>query len=540
MLKLLIVDDEKITRDSLKLYIPWNEIGIDTVDTAKNGIVGLELAKELKPDIILCDIRMPKMDGIEFTSRLREFDQNCKIIFISAYADKEYLKSAINLKAVSYIEKPILMDELKDVIKKTANLCIEEANKRMDAAIIENRIIDNLPYIRQKLTMDLINKTYDISEIKEKYGSSLLQFPLLKTFTTAYIILNWKLEINVEERISMQQSLLNSFYSKNFLSPSRFLVGLINNNGIAFIFEGDCINKKSDNPYELEELLTYLLKASLGNYTVSIGIGPICTNLDEIPSSYQEAIRASNLQFYVGANKIIHAMDNNCSHILVDKKTYVKFKNLLKKDSTTDVCDLIDKLTMEQMNSKDPDICYVRNIYFKLLLTIFEVSRERNLISPKEEEEANYIWQEIANFNTLGEISDYLISNITVIFQKGSHGNLLNDKIEKITKYVKENYNDRNLSVQNIADKVYLSHTYLCALFKKATGKTVNEYITEVRIENAKNLLKHSSTKLYEITLNIGLTDSNYFCSIFKKNTGLTPTEFRERCSYEEKVHTKS
>jgi len=145
MIKILIVDDEKITRDSLEQFIPWAQLGISNVETAKNGFVALSLVKESKPDIILCDIRMPKMNGIEFVTKVREFDADCKIIFLSAHADKEYLKSAINLKAVSYIEKPILMEELKEVLRTTVALCMEEMEKKAATEIMKSTIIEIQP-----------------------------------------------------------------------------------------------------------------------------------------------------------------------------------------------------------------------------------------------------------------------------------------------------------------------------------------------------------------------------------------------------------
>ena len=124
MLNILIVDDEKKTRDGLVKHIPWNKLGNFTLYEAENGLQAIEKAKEIHPDIVISDIRMPKMDGIEFAKQLRELYPQCKIIFFSGYSDKEYLKSAISLKAISYIEKPMDIDEISAVIKETVNQCI--------------------------------------------------------------------------------------------------------------------------------------------------------------------------------------------------------------------------------------------------------------------------------------------------------------------------------------------------------------------------------------------------------------------------------
>ena len=129
MLNILIVDDEKKTRDGLIKHIPWTKLGNFTLYEAENGLQAIEKAKETHPDIVISDIRMPKMDGIEFAKQLRELYPQCKIIFFSGYSDKEYLKSAISLKAISYIEKPMDIDEISAVIKETVNQCILEKEK---------------------------------------------------------------------------------------------------------------------------------------------------------------------------------------------------------------------------------------------------------------------------------------------------------------------------------------------------------------------------------------------------------------------------
>ena len=120
-MRLLIVDDEKITRNVLLNYIPWSEIGITKIEAAGDGREALEIAKSFKPHIVLSDIRMPKMNGLEFARNLKSEQENCRFIFLSAYSDREYLKEAIQLRAVSYVEKPIKPEEVKEAVKSAVN-----------------------------------------------------------------------------------------------------------------------------------------------------------------------------------------------------------------------------------------------------------------------------------------------------------------------------------------------------------------------------------------------------------------------------------
>lgn len=130
MFKLLIVDDEDITREGIVERICWNEFGIDQIEQADDGVNALRKAAEFVPDIILTDVRMPRMDGIDLSIKLRELYPDCVIIFMSGYTDTVYLKSAIRLKAVNYLEKPINLQELNQAIKTAVEMCLEIKKKK--------------------------------------------------------------------------------------------------------------------------------------------------------------------------------------------------------------------------------------------------------------------------------------------------------------------------------------------------------------------------------------------------------------------------
>src|SRR5690606_13038198 len=130
LFKLLVVDDESVTRKGLIKHIDWNLLGIHSIEEARDGIEGLEIARSMQPDIIISDIRMPGMDGIDFATQIRKISPECNISFLSGYSDKEYLKAAIHLNVVSYVEKPVNIGELQEAVKKAVELCLENEKKR--------------------------------------------------------------------------------------------------------------------------------------------------------------------------------------------------------------------------------------------------------------------------------------------------------------------------------------------------------------------------------------------------------------------------
>ena len=258
-------------------------------------------------------------------------------------------------------------------------------------------------------------------------------------------------------------------------------------------------------------------------------MGKPVKGLKKIHTSYKEAIKAVNRQFYHGVNRVFQPVIDNNIKIEVEQNLFVHFKECLKKDNKTEVMNIIDNLTQKARAASSSNTDYVKNLYFNLLQCIFEVTRERGLIETAVENERSYIWQEIIEIKTLSELAKYIRANAETVFERMVTKDSVNRKTHEIMNYINSNFSNKNLSTQKIARNSYLSHTYLCSFFKKSTGKTLNEYITEVRMEKAKEMLKDIRLKQYDIAYGTGFRDTNYFSTLFKKYTGYTPTEFREK-----------
>lgn len=166
MFSLLIADDEILTREGIIHALPWEKLGIDTIMQADDGIKGIEAATDCKPDIILTDVRMPNMDGIEMSRQIRRIYQDSKIIFMSGYSDKEYLMSAIQLKAVRYIEKPIKNDELIKAIQESVNECLEEQQRQIVEAETLKKLDICIPYIKSEFAIRLLNSNDKFDSVK--------------------------------------------------------------------------------------------------------------------------------------------------------------------------------------------------------------------------------------------------------------------------------------------------------------------------------------------------------------------------------------
>lgn len=522
---MLIVDDEANIRKSLNELIPWSELGIDSTDTAKNGVEGLEKAIKQAPDILLTDVRMPKMDGLKFAEQIRTMFPECKIIFLSGFADKEYLMKAIHLNAVNYVEKPVDIMEIREVVKRAVDMHREKKSRLFESHKLKSCIQDNLPCIRQDIALHLLQPDYPAEYAEQKLSDYAINIFNGQWCNVIYVIINWKAESGDSVRNSIKEKLLNRLNEAEYIDE--VLAAFDNNNNLVMI-SGRKIISSCDN--KLVQRIKDLLISICGDVcTFSIGIGCPVRKLCNINSSLAGAKKAALMQFYYGTNQVLSAHSMSCRNYRHDKNLYKNFKTALRENNISQACKIIENLTREIMQIKETNINYIKNIYFNLLLLFFETARDIGLIDNIGSDEKNYVWLEIDRIATIMGLSRYIESNIREIYHANQDQNLINPRIREIINYINDNYGNNRLSLQSISESIYLSQTYLCAFFKKATGKTLNQYITEVRIEKAKEMLRDTGIKVYEIAYRVGFTDTNYFSTLFKKHVGITPSEYKER-----------
>lgn len=535
MINLMIVDDENIAREGLKNSISWNELGIDAVETAKNGMDALKLAESFIPDLILCDVRMPKMNGLVFSSKIHELHPSCKIIFMSAFSDKEYLKSAIRLGAFDYLEKPLDVDTVKTVVRSA----LHELRKSNEKAMSVNRIARSLNessyLLCQEALLSLLTSPAGLDNLLEKYDYDFLKFPADGMFTYAAVLINWSDELEDSEIIYYKNSVLKIINQNNVINDVFSLGGFVDDSTMIIIIGNEPDSACIDNVKVFSALMSELLLYGHGVYTISIGYEKRELTLRNIADDYRSAIRSTVIQqFYLGINRIFQFSDMVSKTFMTDNDLFASFENMLRGSSAVDSIHIVIALTRNIRFSLDTDIEKIKDIYFRLTLLLFEEVKERSIMFKLEEGENRYVWQEINRLATLDELSEYVVRNlnsfINILMEKNSTKSIIYD----ITTYINTHYADSKLSIRSIATRFHLSQSYLCALFKKAKGITVNDYTCEVRIKRAKDFLRDRNIRLYEVAEKIGLSDANYFSILFKKYVGCTPSEFKERIAHSE------
>lgn len=529
MFKIIIIDDEEEARQGLLENIAWDKLGILVSGEAENGIKGLELAKQVHPDIILADIRMPKMDGIKFARQIRNDFPDCKIIFMSGYTDKEYLKSAIQLKAIDYIEKPIDLDELFAVLKKSVILCKEELNKRMEEEEIKSQVAQSKFMYQQEIALELIHRNIDISAIKKQFVNIGIQASINDIFVCILFKFNLHKLAGLENGVVNSKNNIVRFINKAFSeSGSTSLSALLDREHVIVHVSG----KLTENVSLLKETLTKIktginLMYSCGDFT-TIGVGRLVRGIENLAESYHCARKALGQMFLIGYDHIFFHQENGAG---INPQEYFPVQ---------EICDSIKKLDIRKVKVltetaiaafkkiQRPDIKRVKDAFLSILISLSSVMEENGYPAGEDGKRQEITLAEMLNVYTMDEIMEFILNKLVILEGQYEEKRGKSRKVRTAIDFIKRNFT-QDVPVSLIAEQIGVTSTYLCKLFKKEMEKTVNEYIEELRIEYSKELLKDDGMKLIEVARKVGYNNANYYSTVFKKVVGEYPSEYRRK-----------
>ncbi|OCT15073.1 AraC family transcriptional regulator [Paenibacillus pectinilyticus] len=530
-MRLLIIDDEERTRELLRKHIAWEEIGITEVQTARNGQDALNVFGQWRADIVLCDVRMPKMDGIEFAKRLRWTDATCKIIFLSGYSDKEYLLSAIQLKAANYIEKPIHLETVRSAVEKAVVQRQEEEDRIMTEKRLHAGYERSLPFLKQDIVRRLISEGTS-SEIAMLLSSQhSLPYQADGWFTVMAVSLYWTPAQLPEDPAFLQESLLHQLNELPLMMSLGALCGFDAINWLIVVLPESYGSSYRNSRQVLDQLYSELKQMVNSQIKLYVGVGEPVKGLQHIHRAYRTAYEAGNLNFYNDSQNMIF-VDALGQHQAFesDREQLKGYRELLRRGEVDEAYTVIEDWASRALLCKDLDIIRVKDVFFQLLLVTLEVAAIEGIAEQAEDEERRYIWKEIDRIPTLLSLKRYVASFLESFRKVASHENgHATGKMREVIRYIHTHFHEKGFTIGAIAEHVTLSETYLCFYFKKQKGQTVKEYISEVRVEKAKELLREQDLKLYDIATRLGLADANYFTTFFKKYTGITPSEYREK-----------
>ncbi|WP_168122528.1 response regulator [Paenibacillus sp. HB172176] len=542
MYKLLIVDDEPTVRLGLGTYFNWSSFGIALMGEADDGDVALEMVEKEQPDLILTDVRMPNLDGLTMAKKVSEKYPHCKIIFVSGHDDADYLKSALKVSAADYIFKPVNLQELTAVIRRVVAEMDNDRAEQLQKRDLLVKLKEGMPLLREKFLLSLLASSASKADLRERVSFLGLNLPLDGAYWVMVISIDDMAEV-MGSRTERDRQLL--WYSVQNISEEligNYLGGYVfefQNGEFACILRAEGDQEQADSAEALFALAGEI-RTNLEKYLkigVTIGISDQVDELSALSAAYKQAREAADYKWYLGKNRIItmDSLENRDSEEgRLSRYDWVYNEQLisaLKADDEAKLRGILDEIFADLNRNRRDGLKYGRNVCLQIVLAAGQILLEISAQSSELESSETVLWEALFEKETLEEmrllIEAYLSAVRERIREKRS-GKLAN-VVERVKAVIGEQYSNGALTVSEIAKAVYLSPTYVSLLFKQDTGQTINEYLTHVRVEKAKELLSDPQYKFYDICYAIGYTDPSYFTKLFKKATGVTPSVYRDQ-----------
>lgn len=525
MYRVLVVDDEPYVRKGIIHAIKWKNHGLELVGEAEDGIEALDLIHQLKPDILITDMRMPDMDGIGLIKEINVKMPGIKVIVISAYSDFEYTREAIKNNVFDYVLKPIKKDELNNVLFN----CINDIDK-MTSDVSGSTMKEKTEVLVEKYVLNLSAETEKGSENYETV-KNFLKFPDICCCVCKIDQIHEVEKTNsgdkvfelLKESIEKRMDVLQGQYIVFLNRPYKEVIMVIS------IVRGHKTELKSN----LKGICGFI-KRNCG-FSVSIGIGEQAENPYALYTSYNQAIKVLKMKNLAALEVVADFSDVKSDRTTETIYSSYHENRLLGSIKTGDektARKYFDCLLNEFASSEMTAYIMQKNMVI-LLGSIEKMLNGSGTSMDKECEKSSIAYvDEIMGTFSLDEVREIFYGMIAML--SGSY-NLKNKKggkkvIDEVIKNVENNY-FKPVSIYDYAKQYFLNPDYLGRIFKNATGKNFNDFLAETRINKAKSILSNNEYKhYYEVANSVGYDDYSYFCKVFKMFTGMTPGEYKEDC----------
>ena len=530
MLKVFLVEDEFVVREGIKNNIDWQSHGYEFCGEASDGELAFPMIQKLKPDIVITDIRMPFMDGLVLSRLIKKEMPWIEIIVLTGHEEFEYAKEAIKIGIAQYLSKPISGDEL---IKEVDALAVKIEEKRKEREIREKyakEMEENFRKERKDLFQYLVtgSKTAtELQEIADRLHTDL--------FAMWYNIVLFKIQSIHHAHDEYSNSVIEIEEKLEEIDDTAHILSFDRN------LEGKALLFKADSREELEQLQNdYLEKMKTilkdyGQVRYFVGIGTPVNRMREIPASFENASHAFAHRYLVGESCILNCED-------IEQGAYQEKEEFDITDVNTKQIDRNKIKEFLKLGERDEVIYFVEEFFrdigagamksniFRQYITMDAyfgvVDFMEGLQLQKDEIETPDVSGALQSQENAKQYVVRILQKALELREK-TVSNRYGDIVDQVMKYIEQNYADEELSLNLLASHVNFSPNHLSMVFSQQTGQTFIKYLTDYRMNKAKELLRCTGKRSSEISMEVGYKDSHYFSYLFKKTQGMTPTQYR-------------
>lgn len=502
---------------------------------ASDGEEGKILIEKYRPDILITDIRMPGTDGLKMISEVKALIPDCKIIVLTGYRDFDYVQEALKLGVFDFVLKPSKIEELTTIIHRAVEELKKLKNRAEEFNKLKKLFEQNIPILREKFLYDLMYEIYPNTE------EILPRAELLGVKIESFFLLVVEIDTDENKKLSQYEKNLYLFGIVNtfmdVFSDSFSVIDVpLKDRGVAFILQGGNEKEKlhnliSDKCNYLQELLINCF-----GFTVTVAVSSEGRGIMQLPEKFRECIEALERKFYIGNGTVIFYNDMSGFLKFEDYSVLEEYQKLLldgiKTGNEAIVMKRIEDIK-KYINSLDHlNMEYLKNFYWGIITYINNIRLSVAMASNESKVESINIislHNMISKSENINELNDLLKEVSLSITAKINNYNNKSIKLilRNALEYIHQHYSEQ-LTLNDVAEHVYVSPSYLSRMFKKELGKNFVDYLNGLRIEKAKELLMDPKYKTYEVAEIVGIPDAHYFSRLFKKYEGLSPTEYRD------------
>ncbi|GAA0382156.1 response regulator [Paenibacillus motobuensis] len=529
MYKVLLADDEILDLEGMKQFIPWSDLGLEVVAAVSNGFSACEVLEQQEIDILVTDVNMPNMSGLELARIAIQKSANIRIIFVSGYQDFHYVKQALSLKACSYVLKPMDDNELVASLKSI----IEELREEKRRKETEEQFQHLKPMAKNDLLLRLLEgepvlgTNEQMKKLVSAYGLDYLEAPLC---VAVLEIDELNLKSARNEWNKVQESVAHSLpdWSLQQLQEVIQDQGMhwckLSRNRLAVVLHTPLLERS------MEEMRTALnLEIAV---PITIGLGGKVEDIFRLPISYKQALEALDGKMFFGRGQLIRYENVRKAPELKDARTLdIRLDALFKAMVTYDLVKIHDEidnlfLSASTLRSKFTIYNLATYIIFKLDQYLHTIDEDLFEMLGMELDSLDVVLE----FEMMEDIRSWLIRRVfeisEMIHEKEASKN--SRLIREIMKMVKGRLRE-NITLKDIAQQFSFSPNYLGYIFKEEVGKSFSEVLITMRMERARELLKDPTLKIYEVADQVGYRYIPYFSKQFRETFGMTPAEYRKR-----------
>lgn len=511
-IKVLIADDEENIRTALEKVVDWNSIGAYVCATAQNGREALEKIKKYAPDVLLVDIRMPGLSGLEVIQQIRLSNPEIRAIILSGYDDFTYAQQAIQFGAMNYLLKPSPPEQILEAMDEVCRKIRADRLQVQENTEKEHLLLQNQKELHDKTVAEIVltHNEQLAAQKSEEIGFA--------TGAAQYCIVISPPEhiLFFEEQKKYIIQCLENIFSCQTARLAESIVAIV---------AGDVNEEKAEIQKQLLKLKSEV--SHLFNISLSIAVGSSAGTIGQMHQSYQDALKTKGMFFFLGTDFVMF-YDSIYSKILdiypmeAEKElfSFIEQRNTAKCMSQIDVF-------FSQVAEKSDSKAAIVQATVVLLLSAYRFVLQFHMDAREVFENPFGVFEDIQRSKSVKELEEkikFIFSRLIAALNSSKTGNEL---VDIVVNFIQKKYMDE-IFLSDAAKEAGITPAYLSTLFKQTLGQNFVDYLSEVRIEKACGLLRDSRLKAYEIAYRVGFRDEKYFTKVFRKLTGYSPSEYKQ------------